>query len=90
MVAFGGFFQHMQMRFELFLVGEGHAVDALQHRAVADRRASRPRDGHQFEAVAGHLAGVLQVRATAQVLPVAVPIHAQRFIARNASISSTL
>ena len=28
-VAFGGFFQHVQVRFELFLASEGHPVDAL-------------------------------------------------------------
>jgi hypothetical protein len=41
------------------------------------------RHGHQLERVGGKLAGVLQVRATAEVLPVAVPVHAQRLIARD-------
>ena len=79
-VAFSGFFQHVQVRFELFLAGEGHAVDALQHFAVAITAPVGTCDGHQFEAVTGHLTSVLQVWATAQVLPFAVPIHAQRFI----------
>jgi hypothetical protein len=41
------------------------------------------RHGHQLERVGGKLAGVLQVRATAEVLPVAVPVHADRLIARD-------
>ena len=82
-VAFGGFFQHMQMGFELFLVGEGHAIDALQHRAVAVAAPIGAGHIHQFERIRGHLACVLQMRATAQILPVAVPIHAQRFVAGN-------
>ena len=82
-VALGGLFQHVQVRFELFLAGEGHAVDALQHCAVAVAAPIGAGDGHQLEGVARHLAGMLQVRATAQVLPVAMPIHAQRLIARD-------
>jgi hypothetical protein len=39
------------------------------------------RDAHQLEGIGGHLACVLQVRAAAEVLPIAVPIHAQRLVA---------
>ena len=33
-IAFGRFFQHVQMRFELFLAGKGATVNPLQHFAV--------------------------------------------------------
>ena len=82
-ITFGGFFQHMKVGFELFFAGERHAVDALQHRAIAVAAPVSACDGHQFKAVTRHLTSVLKVRATAEVLPFAVPIHAQGFIAGN-------
>ena len=47
-VAFGGFFEHVHMRAQLFLVLERHAVDALQHGAVAIATPIGTGDGHQF------------------------------------------
>ena len=82
-VAFGGFLQAVQVVFEAFFVGERGAVDALQHGTVAVAAPIGSRDRHQFERIGRHLAGVLQMRAAAQVLPVAVPIHAQRLVARD-------
>ena len=83
-VAFGGFFQHMQVCFEPFLIAKGAAIDPLQHGAVTVAAPIGASDGHQFEPISRDLACVLQMRATAQVLPVAVPIHAQRLIPGDA------
>ena len=80
-VAFFRFFKEVQVILEFFLAGEGHAVDALQHLAVRVAAPIGPGDGHQLEGVCRDLAGVLQVRAAAQVLPVAVPVHAHGLIA---------
>ena len=65
------------MGLEVVAVLEGHAVDALQHRARAVAQPIGPGDMGQLEPVGGHLAGVLEMRATAEVLPVPVPIHPQ-------------
>ena len=82
-VAFCRFFQHMQMGFELFLVGKCHTVDSLQHRSIAVATPIGAGHVHQFETICGHLPSVLQMRPTAKVLPITVPIHPQRFVARD-------
>ena len=69
------------MRLQLVAVQEGNAVDALQHLPLVVAAPIGAGNRHQLERVAGHLAGMLQVRTAAQVLPVAVPVHAQRFVA---------
>ena len=79
-VALGCLFQHGQMFLEFLAVAEGHAIDALQHGAVAVAAPVRPGHAHQFEGVRRHLAGILQMRAAAQILPVAMPIHANGLI----------
>ena len=76
MVALGRFLQHRQMRLQVVAVLEGHAIDALQH---GPRRIAQPisaRDMGQLEGIGRHLAGVLQMRPTAKILPGAVPVHA--------------
>ena len=80
-IALGGLVKHVQVGLELVLVLEGDTVDALQHRAVTIAAPIGPRHAHQLEGVRGHLPGMLQMRAAAQVLPVAVPVHAQRLVA---------
>ena len=77
-VAFGGLFQHQKVGFEVVAVLEGDAVDTLKHLAVAVAAPVGAGHGHQFERITGHLTCVLQVRAAAQILPVAVPVHADR------------
>ena len=79
-----GFFQAVKMLLEPFFVGKCSTVNPLQHCAVAIAAPIGTRDGHQFKPVCGDLASVLQVWATAQVLPVAVPIHAQRLVTWDA------
>jgi hypothetical protein len=90
-VALLGLLEEGQVGLEVVAVAEGDAVDALQHRAVAVPAPIGAGDAHQLERVGGKLAGVLQVRAAAEVLPVAVPVHADRLPSRDhASTSSTL
>ena len=83
-VALGGLFQHGLVGLQIVAVFEGKAVDALQHRAGGIAQPIGPRYVRQLERVGGHLAGVLQMRATAQVLPCAMPIHPQVFAFGNA------
>ncbi len=83
-VALGGFFQHGQMGAQIFAVLEGRAIDALKHRARAVAAPIGPGHRHQLERIGRKLPGVLQMRATAEVLPVAVPVHAQGLIAGDA------
>jgi hypothetical protein len=80
-VALLGLLEEGQVGLEVVAVLEGDAVDALQHRAVAVAAPIGAGDAHQLERVGGNLAGVLQMRAAAEVLPVAVPVHADRLIA---------
>ena len=75
-IALGGLFQHMQVLFQVIAVLEGHAIDALQHRVLAVAAPIGTRHIHQLERVTGHLAGMLEMRTTAQILPIPVPIHA--------------
>ena len=82
-VAFGGFFEHMQVSFELFLVGKCNPIDPLQHRPIAVAAPIGAGHTHQFEPICGHLPCVLQMWSTAQILPVTMPIHSQRFVARD-------
>ena len=80
-VALRGLLQHGQMGLEFIAVQEGGAIDALQHRAIAVAAPIGAGHMHQLEGVGGHLPGVLQMRPTAEILPVAVPIHPQRLVA---------
>ena len=82
-VAFGGLFEHQHMGFEAFFVKKRHAINPLQHRSVAIAAPIGPGNRHQLEPVSWHLAGVLQMRAAAQILPITMPVHPQRFVARN-------
>ncbi|MPL93326.1 hypothetical protein SDC9_39452 [bioreactor metagenome] len=75
-VALGGFLEHDHVRLQVIAGAEGDAIDALQHRPRAVAQPVGAGDMGQLEGVGGHLAGRLQVRAAAQVLPVAVPVHA--------------
>ena len=84
MVAFFGFGALVQIRVEVFLVAEGNAVDALQHLVVAVAAPIRARNAGQLKAILRDLSGMGEVRPPAEVLPIAVPVHAQRLIAGNA------
>ena len=83
-VALGGLLQHGHVRLEVVAVAEGHAIDALQHGPRRIAQPIGPGDMGQLEGVGGQLPGVLQMRAAAQVLPVAVPVHAQVLTLRDA------
>ncbi len=74
-VALFGFFQESQMRLEVIAVFERDPIDALQHRAVAVAAPICACEFHQFKRISGQLPCVLQMRATAEVLPIPVPIH---------------
>ena len=82
-VALGGLFQHRQMGLQIIAVAEGHAIDALQLLVAAVTAPIGARHAHQLEGIGGHLACVLKMRAAAQILPIAVPIHADFLIRRN-------
>ena len=77
-IALFGFLKEMQMLFQLVAVLKGYTVDPLQLLAVRISAPIRARDAHKFERIRRQLPGVLQVRATAQVLPFAMPVHADR------------
>ncbi|EKD61350.1 MAG: hypothetical protein ACD_54C00275G0001 [uncultured bacterium] len=78
-VALGGLFQHGHMGFQIIAVLERQTINALQHRAAGIAQPIGPGDMGQLEGIGRHLPGVLQMRATAQILPVAMPIHPQVF-----------
>jgi hypothetical protein len=81
-VALLGFLDLLQVGVELFLLGEGGAVDARQHRVVAVAAPIGARDLHQLEGVAD-LAGRGHVRAAAEIEPVALEIDLDRLVAGN-------
>jgi hypothetical protein len=83
-VALGGLFQHRQMRLQVVAVAERHAVDALQHRAAGIAQPVGPGHMGQLEGIRRNLARMLQMRAPAQVLPIAMPVHPQVFAFGNA------
>ncbi len=72
-----------QVGVEVGLRAEGDAVDALQHRTTRVAAPVGAGDRGQPEAVGRHLPGVGEVRAAAEVLPGAVPVHADRVGGRD-------
>jgi len=81
MVAPLGLLEEIEIGLEPLAVLEGDAVDALQHLAAAVAAPIGARDAHQLEGIRGHLPGMLEMRAAAEILPVPVPVHAQRLVA---------
>ena len=81
MVALLGFLELLEIGVELFLLGEGGAVDARQHR-VGIAAPIGARDLHQLEGVAD-LAGRGHVRTAAEVEPVALLVDLDRLVAGN-------
>ena len=79
-VALCRFLQHRHMGLQIVAVLEGHAIDALQHRARAVAQPIGPRHMRQLERIRRNLPRMLEMRATAEVLPVAMPIHPQVLI----------
>ena len=76
------FLQHHQMRFELFFVAPGCAVDALQHLVIGIAAPIGAGQFQQLEAFT-HMAGRRQMRPTTQVHPVALAIHRDRLSCRQ-------
>ena len=70
-VALLGFLDLLEVGVELFLLGEGRAVDAREHLAVGIAAPIGARDFHQLERVAD-LAGRGHVRPAAEIEPVAL------------------
>ena len=68
--------EHVEIGVQLLLRAEGDAVDALEHRIAAVAAPVGARDRHELEGVWRHLAGMSEMRAAAEVLPVSVPVHA--------------
>ena len=82
MVALLGFLDLLQVSVELFLLGEGGAVDAGQHRVVGIAAPIGARHLHQLEGVAD-LAHRGHVRAAAEIEPVALLVDFDRLVFRN-------
>ena len=77
-IAFFGFLQAVEVGLEVFLVGPGGAVDALQHLVVA---VTAPVGAGQLgELEFTQAAGVGHVRAAAQVDPFALAVQGDIFI----------
>ena len=83
-VALGGLFHHDFPRLQILAVLEGHAIDALQHRAGVVAQPICAGNVGQLERIGGNLTGMLQVRTAAKILPVAMPVHADVFAFGNA------
>ena len=81
-VALLGFLDLLEIGVELFLLGEGGAVDAGQHRVVAIAAPIGAGDLHQLEGVAD-LAGRGHVRAAAEIEPVALLVDLDLLVGRN-------
>ena len=82
MVALFGFLDLLQVRVEVFLLGERRAVDARQHRIVAVAAPIGAGHFHQLERVAD-LARGGHVRAAAQVEPVALLVDLDGLVGRD-------
>ena len=82
MVALLGFLDLLQVSVELFLLGEGGAVDAGEHRVVGIAAPIGARHLHQLEGVAD-LAHRRHVRAAAEIEPVALLVDFYRLVFRN-------
>ena len=81
-VALLGFLDLLEISVELFLLGEGGAVDAREHRIVAVAAPIGAGHLHQLEGVAD-LAGRGHVRAAAEIEPVALLVDLERLVGRN-------
>ncbi len=81
-VALFGLFQHHQVRFELFVVAPGCAVDALEHLVIRIAAPIGTRQLQQLEALAD-MAGRRQMRSATQIHPVALAIDRDRFGGRK-------
>ena len=77
-VALLGLLQARQVLLELLLVGPGRAVDPLQHLVARVAAPVGARDFHQLERL--ELAGARHMRAAAQILPIALPVQADRLV----------
>ena len=78
-IPFFGFLKKRHVLLEVIAVAERHAVDALQHGTGIVAQEIRSRHIGQLKGIGRHLAGMLQVRAAAQVHPFAMPVHANVF-----------
>ena len=81
-VALLGFLDLLEIGVELFLLGEGGAVDAREHLAVGIAAPIGAGDLHQLEG-RSDLAGRGHVRAAAEVEPVALAVDLERLAGRN-------
>ena len=81
-VALLGLLDLLEIGVELFLLGEGGAVDARQHRVVAVAAPIGARHLHQLEGVAD-LAGRGHVRAAAEIEPVALLVDLDGLVGRE-------
>ena len=74
---------HPQMLLEIVLPAECDAVDPLQHPVLGIPAPESAGNGGQLERVGRNLARVQQMRAPAEVLPAAVPVHPHRLALGN-------
>ena len=81
-VALLGFLDLLEVSVELFLLGEGGAVDAGEHRVVRIAAPIGAGHLHQLEGVAD-LAGRGHVRAAAEIEPVALLVDLDLLVGRN-------
>jgi hypothetical protein len=72
------------MRLEVIAGAEGHAGDPLELRPVHVAEPVGARHAHQLPRIRRKLPGMLEMRPAAEVLPVAVPVHADRRAFRDA------
>ena len=79
-VAFRRLFQHREMSLQILPVLEADTVNALELFLGVIAAPIGARDAHQFEGVGGQLAGMLEMRAAAEILPVAMPVHPQGLV----------
>ena len=82
MVALLGFLDLLEIGVELFLLGEGGAVDAGEHRVVGIAAPIGAGHLHQLEGVAD-LAGRGHVRAAAEIEPVALLVDLDLLVGRD-------
>ena len=74
---------HAEVGLQVFPVFECDPVNPLEHRVPAVAAPIRAGDRSQPKRVGGNLSGMDQVRTPAEVLPVAVPVHADVFAFRD-------
>mgnify|MGYP007121805942 CR=1 FL=1 len=73
MVAALGFFDTVQVFLEILGIGKGRCVDAGKHTVLFVAAPVRPGNGQQLERL--HEPGIRNVRPTAQVNEIAVPVQ---------------